>query len=59
MSAKQKKKNGLLHDVYTSVGSTFTALFCDSTEEIAEEAVKQHIKRENDNNKNKQSHGNG
>jgi len=55
MPAKQKKKNGLVHDVYTSVGSTFTALFCDSTEEIAEKAVKQHIERENNkkNNKNK------
>jgi len=57
MPAKQKKKkglfNGLAHDVYTSVGSTFTALFCDSTEEIAEDAVKQHIEREKNNKDNK------
>ena len=38
-----KLVKGLLHDAYIC----FTALFCDSTEEIAEKAVEQHKRRKN------------
>ncbi len=56
MPVTKKKKNGLLnglvHDVYTSVGSTFIALFFGSIEEIAEKSVKQQIERQNSNGSN-------
>lgn len=49
MLTKQKKKsglcNGLVHDVFTSIRSTFTATFLESTEEIAKKAVRQHTAR--------------
>jgi len=37
----------IINDIRKVWKSCFIALFCDSTEEIAEEAVKQYIEREN------------
>ncbi len=50
---KRWYETGIINDIRTSWKSCFLALFCGSIEEIAEESVKQHIKRERKNNEPK------
>jgi len=46
-SNKKSIRNGIIHDIVTSVGSTVTALLCEPTEEVAHRAAKQYRTRQN------------
>lgn len=44
---KNSARNGIIHDIVTSVGSTVTALFYEPTKEVAHKAAEQYRIRKN------------